>query len=70
MKDSNIPVVLVAAKCLTALSKGLRQGFRNYAVAVSAFQVAVVIRNDDDLGHRCLSGSMPREEEQCDRSPT
>ncbi|CAF1510112.1 unnamed protein product, partial [Adineta ricciae] len=33
-KDSNIPVVLVTAKCLTALAKGLRKGFKNYAIAV------------------------------------
>ncbi|CAF1116363.1 unnamed protein product [Adineta steineri] len=33
-KDSNIPVVLVAAKCLTALAKGLRKSFKNYAISV------------------------------------
>jgi hypothetical protein len=34
-KDSNIPVVLVAAKCLTALAKGLRKAFKSHAVGVS-----------------------------------
>ncbi|CAF0991048.1 unnamed protein product [Adineta ricciae] len=33
-KDSNIPVVLTAAKCLTALAKGLRKVFKNYALNV------------------------------------
>ncbi|CAF1063268.1 unnamed protein product [Rotaria sp. Silwood1] len=33
-KDSNIPVVLIAAKCLTALAKGLRKTFKNYAISV------------------------------------
>ncbi|CAF1153386.1 unnamed protein product [Rotaria sordida] len=33
-KDSNIPVVLVAAKCLTALAKGLRKTFKNYAAGI------------------------------------
>ncbi|CAF3386918.1 unnamed protein product [Rotaria sp. Silwood2] len=33
-KDSNVPVVLVAAKCLTALAKGLRKTFKNYAVGI------------------------------------
>ncbi|CAF3028385.1 unnamed protein product [Rotaria socialis] len=31
-KDSNITVVLVAGKCLTALAKGLRKAFKNYAL--------------------------------------
>lgn len=33
-KDSNIPVVLVTAKCLTGLAKGLRKGFKTHAVGV------------------------------------
>ncbi|UJR08232.1 hypothetical protein I4U23_012505 [Adineta vaga] len=33
-KDNNVPVVLVAAKCLSALAKGLRKGFKNYALNV------------------------------------
>ena len=36
-KDSNIPVVLVAAKCLTGLAKGLRKSFKTHAVGVSYF---------------------------------
>jgi len=28
-------VVLIAAKCLTALAKGLRKAFKNYALGVS-----------------------------------
>ncbi|CAF4825090.1 unnamed protein product, partial [Rotaria sp. Silwood2] len=31
-KDSNIPVVLVTAKCLTALAKGLKKAFKTHAV--------------------------------------
>ncbi|CAF5058973.1 unnamed protein product, partial [Rotaria sp. Silwood1] len=33
-KDSNIPVVLITAKCMTALAKGLRKAFKNYAINV------------------------------------
>ncbi|CAF4726258.1 unnamed protein product, partial [Rotaria sp. Silwood2] len=33
-KDSNIPVVLVTAKCMTALAKGLRKAFKNYTINV------------------------------------
>ncbi|CAM4795603.1 unnamed protein product [Rotaria magnacalcarata] len=33
-KDSNIPVVIVAAKCLTGLAKGLKKGFKTHAVGV------------------------------------
>ncbi|CAF0721167.1 unnamed protein product [Adineta steineri] len=33
-KDSNVPVALVAAKCLTALAKGLRKAFKSHAVGV------------------------------------
>ncbi|CAF3916372.1 unnamed protein product [Rotaria sordida] len=33
-KDSNVPVVLVAAKCLTSLAKGLKKAFKSHAVGV------------------------------------
>ncbi|CAF3687601.1 unnamed protein product [Adineta steineri] len=33
-KDSNVPVVLVTTKCMTALAKGLRKAFKNHAVNV------------------------------------
>ena len=36
-KDSNIPVVLVAAKDLALLAKGLRKGFKTHAVGVRIF---------------------------------
>ena len=34
-KDSNVPVVLVATKTMTALAKGLRKSFKNHAVGVN-----------------------------------
>ncbi len=42
-KDSNIPVVLVAAKCLTSLAKGLRKAFKTHAVGVRILYFVIQI---------------------------
>ncbi len=47
-----MPVALVAAKCLTALAKGLRKAFKSHAVGVSIrhFYVEMKIVKCDNLG--------------------
>jgi hypothetical protein len=52
-KDSNVPVVLVAAKCLTSLAKGLRKGFKTHAVGVSVFLVLKLTCHCHGYPFRC-----------------
>ena len=59
-KDSNIPVVLVTAKCLTGLAKGLRKSFKTHAVGVSYLFLPHCLDAMVDVGVQVLEVCLDR----------
>lgn len=69
-KDANINIVVVAAKCITGLAKGLRKDFAKFALMVSAVlfcyamcvECAYIALNRPLQVHGAVDGAVQREE--------